>query len=142
MKTVFKSSAALLLAVALLLCATACGDKVAKEGLWKDATYLNDTTFGKGAKTVEVEVKAGEQSITFTIKTDKATLADALLEHKLVAGDESQYGLYVKVVNGITADYDVDQSYWAFCKNGEMMMVGVSSAEIADGEHYELVYTK
>lgn len=67
---------------------------------------------------------------------------DALLEHSLVAGDESEYGLYVKVVNGMTADFDVDQAYWAFYKDGEMMNTGVDGATIADGEHYELVYTK
>ena len=87
-------------------------------------------------------MKAEEQSVTFTIKTDKEILGDALLEHDLIAGEEGDYGLYVKVVNGMTADYDVDQSYWAFYKDGEYMMTGVDGTEIADGEHYELVYTK
>ena len=50
--------------------------------------------------------------------------------------------VYIKSVNGITADYDVDRSYWAFNKNGEMMLTGVDMTNIADGEHYELVYTK
>jgi hypothetical protein len=89
-----------------------------------------------------VEVKVEEQSVTFTIKTDKTTLGEALMEHGLIAGDVGQFGLYVKVVNGITADYDIDQSYWAFTKNGEMMLTGVDMTNIADGEHYELVYTK
>ena len=137
-----KKITALILVCLMLISVTACGNTVDKAGLWENATYLKDKEFGKGAITVEVEVKVEDQSVTFTINTDKTTLGDALLEHGLIAGEESQYGLYVKVVNGITADYDVDQSYWAFYKNGEYMMSGVDSTEIASGEHYELVYTK
>lgn len=140
-KTVY-SILSVLLSLVFVFCLVSCGNTVDKTGLWENATYLKDKEFGKGEITVQVEVKVEEQSVTFTINTDKATLGDALLEHGLIAGEESQYGLYVKVVNGITADYDVDQSYWAFYKNGEYMMTGVDSTTIANGEHYELVYTK
>ena len=141
MKNTVRRTAAVALALVLLFAAVACGARVVPEGLWEKATYLEDTTFGSGKTTVRIEVKAGEQSVTFTIKTDKTTLGEAMLEHGLISGDEGPYGLYLKTVNGILADYDVDQSYWGFFKNGEMMMVGVDGAEIADGEHYELVYT-
>lgn len=110
-----------------------------KTGAWESATYRRDMELGEGAKTVEVEVKAEDQSITFTIHTDKETLGAALLEHELISGEEGPFGLYIKFVNGIEADYDKDGTYWGFYKNGEMMMVGVDSAVIADGEHYELV---
>ena len=113
-----------------------------QNGIWTNALYQNDTEIGEGAKTVQVEVKAGDKSITFTVHTDKETLGDALLEHNLIAGEEGAYGLYVKVVNGITADYDVDQSYWGFSKGGEYMMTGVDGTPFADGEVYELTYTK
>ena len=126
------------LIVVMLL--TACNtNKVSPEGKWADARYLSDTELGEGTKTVVVSVKAGENEISFTLHTDKTYLAEALLEHELIEGDESEFGLYVKKVNGILADYDVDKTYWGFYKNGEMMMTGVSAAEIADGEHYELV---
>ena len=115
---------------------------IPREGLWENATYLASTELGDGAKTVKVRVVAGGQSITFTINTDAATLGDALLEHDLIAGEQGAYGLYVKTVNGILADYDVDQTYWAFYKDGEMMMAGVDGAEISDGEHYELIKQK
>ena len=129
-----------LISVLLIIClAVASCNTVSAEGLWENATYRRDTELGKGAKTVMVEVKAGEESVTFTLHTDKETLGDALLEHELIAGDQGAYGLYVKYVNGIEADYDKDGSYWGFYKNGEMMLVGVDGAEIADGDHYELV---
>ena len=132
-----------LLAVLLLICMvfTAC-NTVSVEGLWENATYRRDMEFGKGEKTVEVEVKVGDESVTFTVHTDKETLGDALLEHELIDGEKGAYGLYVKYVNGIEADYDKDGSYWGFYKNGEMMLVGVDGAVIADGEHYELVREK
>ena len=142
MKKTIKSFVSCVLMLAFILTLVACQKGVDVKGLWEKATYTKDTTFGNGATTVMVEVKVEDQSVTFTIKTDKTTLGEALMEHDLIAGDVGQFGLYVKVVNGITADYDIDQSYWAFTKNGEMMMTGVDMTNIADGEHYELVYTK
>ena len=128
------------LALVVLVLFTACNsNKVSAEGKWADAIYLSDTELGEGSKTVVVAVRAGENEISFTIHTDKEYLADALLEHSLIEGEEGQFGLYVKKVNGIVADYDVDKTYWGFYKNGEQMMTGVSAANIADGEHYELV---
>ena len=142
MKTKFqtKSQAVICLLLLAVMIFTACtAEKVSPEGKWADATYLSDTELGKGEKTVTVTVKSGENEVSFTIHTDKTYLGDALLEHKLIEGDESEFGLYVKKVNGIIADYDVDKTYWGFYKNGEMMMTGVSAVEFADGESYELV---
>ena len=158
MKRNIKSLLALLMALLMTLCLFACkneqtetpetsgvadgsGAAEAKD-LWANATYLEDTAIGEGAKTVTVKVIAEDKTVTFTVKTDAATLGEALLAHGLIAGEESSYGLYIKVVNGITADYDVDQSYWSFSKGGEYMMTGVDSTDIADGEVYELTYTK
>ena len=136
-----KKTLSLVLAVLMLICIVSC-NTVEKIGAWENATYRKDMEFGKGETTVQVEVKAEEQSVTFTINTDKKTLGEALIEHELISGEESQYGLYVKFVNGIEADYDKDQTYWAFYKNGEYMMSGVDTTEISDGEHYELVKEK
>lgn len=140
MKTVTRITL-LLLALLTLLSLVACAD-VEKTGVWEDATYTSDKEFGKGEKTVTVKVIAEEQELTFTIHTDKETLGDALLEHELIEGEEGAFGIYVKRVNGILADYDVDQTYWSFTKEGVMMMVGVDSATIADGEQYELTRAK
>lgn len=131
----------LLLALVMTFSFVACAD-VEKTGAWESATYTSDKEFGKGAKTVTVLVSAEEQTLTFTIHTDKDTLGAALLEHELIEGEEGPFGLYVKKVNGILADYDVDQTYWSLTKGGEMMMVGVDGATIADGEQYELTKAK
>lgn len=119
----------------------ACGNSVDKTGLWENATYLQDTELGEGAKTVTVEVKVEEQTVTFTINTDKKTVGEALIENKLIEGDQGAFGIYIKKVNGITADYDIDQSYWAFYINGEMAMTGVDLTDIDENAIYRLEYT-
>ena len=106
------------------------------------AKYTEDTILGSGSKTITVTVKDNEgKSVVFTIKTDAKTVGDALLENKVIAGDAGQYGMYIKVVNGLRADYDKDQAYWAFTINGEMAMTGVDLTDLTDGGVYELVYT-
>ena len=137
-----KKIVAALFVLVLALSLFACAKTPDADSLWANAIYTEDVTLGEGAKTVAVTVKAGEKSVVFTIKTDDAILGDALVAHGLVEGEMGQFGLYVKKVNGITADYDVDQSYWGFYKGGDYMMTGVDMTEFADGECYELVYTK
>ena len=142
MKKIINSTVSVCLAIVFIFCLAACGNTVDKEGLWENATYLKDKEFGKGEKTAVVEVAVADQIVTFTIHTDKDTVGEALMEHDLISGDEGDYGLYVKKVNGITADYDVDQSYWAFYINGEYAMTGVDTTEIVEGDIYRLEYAK
>ena len=110
--------------------------------LWTNAKYTEDSEIGEGAVTLKVKVVVDNKEITLTVHTDKENLGAALLEYELVSGDESEYGLYIKSVNGIEADYDKDQAWWAISKDGEMLMTGADSTPIADGENYELTYTK
>ena len=142
MKKQIKITLALLLCLTSLFCLVACFDKVDATGVWEDATWRSDKEFGKGAKTIEVEVKVEEQSVTFTIHTDKEMLGEALMEHGLIEGEDGPYGLYVKKVNGMLADYDVNQYYWSFSKGGTGLMTGVDMTAVEDGAHYEITYTK
>ena len=119
---------------------SACGDK-APTG-WEGADYTADTTVGSGAITLYVDFVKDDKTVKITVCTDAATLGDALLEHGLIAGDVSAYGLYVTEANGITADYDVDQSWWGLYKDGVQLNTGVDGVTISDGDHYELVYSK
>lgn len=137
-----KRTISIALLIICLFSFVACKESVDATGLWENATYLQDTEFGEGAKTVKVEVKVEEQMVTFTINTDKKTVGEALVENDLIAGDEGAYGLYVKKVNGIVADYDVNQSYWAFYINGEMAMTGVDMTDIDETAIYRLEYAK
>ena len=138
MKKTIKSTVSLVLAFMFIVCLASCGAQVNKEGLWENAIYLKDTELGKGEKTATVEVKAGDRSITFTVHTDEEMLGAALLAHDLIEGEN---GLYTKV-NGMVADYNVDQSYWGFYINGELAMTGIDTTPITEGASYQLVYTK
>ena len=138
-----KKTISLILAV-FCIAALFAGCNSNKEPVYVDGTIrcTEDTTLGSGSKTITVTVKDNEgNEVKFTIKTDAKTVGDALLENKVIAGDAGQYGMYIKVVNGLRADYDKDQAYWAFTINGEMAMTGVDGTDITDGGVYGLVYT-
>ena len=153
MKKTLKLALALALVFTALLSLTACSiESILDKMPWnKDdssfsendtGVYETDTTLGNGAKTLTVVIEDTQKSVTFTIHTDKATVGEALLEHKLIDGEEGAYGLYVKVANGTVADYDVDRSYWAFYIGEDYAMTGVDATAIEEGVTYHLVYTK
>lgn len=134
-KKVLSFMLCIMLIAAMALCLTACNkDKISESGL---TVCLEGGEIGKGEKTFTFEVyNQQNQKVVFTIHTDKKTVGDALTEHKLIAGDNDQYGLYVKEVNGTVADYDKTKTYWAFYVDGESSMVGVDSTEVKDGSVY------
>lgn len=94
----------------------------------------------EGAKTITVQMAYDDVDTTITINTDAEYLRGALEENHLIAGDESQYGLFVKTVNGRTVD-DAKQEWWSFTKGGEILMTGVDTTPIADGEEFEITLT-
>ena len=101
------------------------------------------TVLGEGNTKFTFEVVDGEGNQTnFVINTDKETVGEALLEQELIAGEDSDYGLYVKTVNDITADHDTDDTYWAFYVNGEYASSGVDSTPVTDGETYSFKVEK
>lgn len=101
------------------------------------------TLLGEGQKMFLFTVvdKDGNET-NFEIHTDKETVGDALLDLELITGDEGEFGLYVKSVNGITADYEVDQTYWAFYVNGEYATAGVDATAIEEGTTYSFKVEK
>ncbi|MBE6807125.1 MAG: DUF4430 domain-containing protein [Ruminococcaceae bacterium] len=126
--------------VLLLLCLVATGCQAEPEvtGIWADATYNKDATLGEGAVAMKMVIAAEEKSITLTINTNKETVAEALKEHNLIKGSE---GLYT-VVNGMTADYNVDQTYWAFYENEAYANQGMDTTKIDPAVTYKLVRSK
>lgn len=95
------------------------------------------SVLGEGATQISVKVvfKDGSEK-SFTVNTDKENVADALVEVELIAGDDSQYGLYIKTVAGETLDWDKDGKFWAFYVDGEKSMVGASSTSVTAGATY------
>ena len=136
MKKTMKLLCALLLA-AMLLTLSGCAQKDAAPAAAQPAASLPGGDVGKGQTAFPFTVvdKEGKET-NFTVHTDKETVGDALLEVNLIAGEEGQYGLYVKKVNGITADYDVDKTYWAFYVNGAYATSGVDATKIEENTAY------
>lgn len=153
----------MMLIVAMALCTSGCNDKVTETpmGQETETTVVEETTEAtetevqteetQSEEVSEAEVTVlgeGETRFLFTvvdkngvetvfeIHTDKETVGDALLELEMIAGEDGDFGLYVKAVNGIVADYDVDGTYWAFYVNGEYAMSGVDTTTIEEGTAY------
>ena len=78
------------------------------------------------------EFKTYAQNIVSNAKV----MAEALLAEGLIDGEDSDYGLYITTVNGITLDWEKDGKYWAFYINGEYAMTGVDATNAEDGAVY------
>ena len=129
----------MVLIVAMALFTTACNGN-AKENAAQESivsVFQDGDVLGEGSTKFNFTVvdKEGNEAVC-EIHTDEKTVGAALLKLGVIEGEEGPYGLYVKKVNGITADYDVDSTYWAFYINGEYGMTGVDVTDIAQGSNY------
>ena len=143
MKRIKKSLSLILcivLIVVMALFTIGCNDNENKETTEaKEAvtTVKDSNVLGEGDSQFMFTVVDKEGNETeFEIHTDKKIVGEALLELDLIAGEDGDYGLYVKEVNGITADYETDGTYWACYVNGEYATAGVDATEIVEGSSY------
>lgn len=105
-----------MLVAAIALLAVGCNDnKTVGAG---DAQFTFTVTHADGTEK------------TFTVKTDKTVVGDALTDEGLISGTEGPYGLMVETVDGETVKYEDDGKYWAFYIDGEYAMTGVDSTDI------------
>jgi len=133
-KTKFLTRLSLLLLLTLLVAAAAvgCGEKepVATDAV--TATAVAESV-GEGQYTFTFTATFLDGSAKYyTVSTDAETVGEALLALGLIEGESGPFGLYVKSVCGVVADYDVDQTYWALYTDGEMSMAGVDTVKSAD----------
>ena len=140
-KTALSRILCTVLIVAMALFTIGCGQQNSADDSSAKTTitqvYEDGTVIGEGETefTFIVTDKDGN-SKKFTVKTDSETVGEALQAVEIIHGDMGDYGLYVKEVNGIVADYDVDGTYWAFYVDGEYAMKGVDQTEITEGLSY------
>lgn len=147
-KTQFKKLLSLILCMVLIAAMAlmaGCNDNTKTDvssGVTK-TSKSEVTKVGEGDTKFDFTVidKDGKETY-FEVSTNKTTVGEALLDAKLIAGEDSQYGLYVKTVNGITLDFNTDGLYWAFYVNGEYLMSGVDTTEIKSGETYSFRASK
>lgn len=149
LKTRLLKSLSLILCIVLIaamaLFAAGCNDTKPEENAQNnsDATIGEETVLGEGATQFKLLVVDKDGNETgFVINTDMEKVGEALLELELISGDEGEFGLYVKTVNGITADYNTDGTYWAFYIGDEYATTGVDKTDITAGEVYSLKVEK
>lgn len=139
-KRVLSAVLCLVLIAAMALTFTACKNEENPASAPTSSTAtVEPTELGEGATVFDLQVvDKGGNTTNFVIRTDEKTVGAALQKVELLKGEEGPYGLYVKTVNGITADYDVDKTYWAFYIDGVYAMTGVDKTGITAGAVYML----
>ena len=101
-----------------------------------------------GSKSIVIEVKDNlEQTKKYDMKTDAEYLVQAMDELKKTSdftydGGTGDYGLYITAINGLTADYEKDQAYWAIYVNGEYGQYGADQQPVTDKDTYTFAYEK
>ena len=91
-----------------------------------------------GAKELSISIFHSDGSEkALTLHTDQEYLRGALEEGNLISGTEDDFGLYVRTVDGETADESLQQ-WWMFTKNSEQLNTGVDMTPVQDGEAYEI----
>lgn len=103
---------------------------------------------GSQEKTVEggknitvVVVHADGTQKEFAYSTDAEYLGEVILSEGLVEGEEGPYGLVISAVDGETASWEENQSYWALYEGEEYATTGADGVVLKDGGVYKLVYT-
>ena len=72
-----------------------------------------------GRKNITVNVVFADGTLnSHTISTSEEYLRGALEQAALIAGEEGEYGLFLKTVGGVTAN-DANQEWWCFTKGGK-----------------------
>lgn len=133
-----KKLLAILLALTMVFAFAACAATPADEETpTADANAATELAFKFTA--VDLDGNKTDFDVPFT---EGQTVGDALLAEKLIAGDEGDYGLYVKTVNDITLDYDTDGAFWSFYIDDEPATTGVDGEDAVAGGVYSLVATK
>ena len=97
----------MMLIVAMALFTSGCNDKATEMPVVQE-TETAVTVLGEGeTKFLFTVVDKDGAETDFEIHTDKEIVGEALLELGLIEGEEGDFGLFVKAVNGIVADYEV-----------------------------------
>ena len=122
------------LAVGLTGCQKKDEAAVVTTSVYEDGAVLGE---GENVFPLTVVNTAGEET-NLEIHTDKEIVGEALTELDVIAGEDGDFGLYIKSVNGEFVDYDADGKYWAFYINGEYAMTGIDQTTITEGDAYTL----
>ena len=141
--SIFAVLLSLLLVLSFAACAKADGESTdTGSAAGTTETPQNLEVRGEGSRVFVFEVTTDDGTTKYEIHTDETVVGKALLDLGLIEGTNETYGLYVKKVNGVEADFDKDGTYWAFYVDGSYAMSGVDQTDIEEGKVYSFVKTK
>ena len=107
------------------------------------AWTTNRPDIKEGSKSITVQIVDDKgETTTYTHKTDAFFLMQALeeIDGLKIEGDEGDYGMYIKSINGLRAVYELDTAYWGIYVNGEYATHGVDTQPVTDGDTFKLSY--
>ncbi len=126
--------------IGLVLLALALVVSLALGGCAAPADETQPSQTGETGKTFTVTVVHKDKTEkTFTYTTTETFLGAALVAEGLIVESESA-GMY-NIVDGETADWNVDKSYWCFYIGDQMAFEGMNTTQVHDGDTFRLEYT-
>lgn len=102
--------------------------------------FIARPTATEGEKTFTLTVVHSDSTKDFTITSDEEFLAHALIAEGIINDEGIETGMYF-TVDGETASWEENQSYWAIYIGDEYATVGMNDLPIEDGAVYKLEYT-
>ena len=103
--------------------------------------FISRPSAQEGSKAFTVTViHADGSEKKFDYRTDAEKLGAFLEEKGLIDSKGADQGMF-HTVDGEKADWNVNQSYWAFYIGEDYAMTGIYDTDITDGTAYKLVYT-
>lgn len=114
---------------------------IAVVGIMAGVWFATRPETQEGGKTFTVVVvHADESQKTFEYSTDAEKLGAFLEEKGLISSQGADAGMF-HTVDGEKADWNENQSYWAFYIGEDYAMTGIYDTPVTDGTVYKLVYT-
>lgn len=97
-----------------------------------------------GTKSITISVVDDQnQTTTYDVHTDAQFLRQAMQDAKglTFSGTDSEFGLMLIAVNGLTADWNKNQAWWSIYVNNELASYGIDKQPVTDGDVFCLQYT-
>lgn len=89
---------------------------------------------------IVTDLEGNETAFEYT--SAAASVGEALMAEGLVEAHNASFGLFIDAVNGIAANWDHEQTYWAFYINGEYATTGIGETPITADATYGLTLSK
>ena len=105
-----------------------------------DAEETKPAADGTATSFTLVIVHGDGSEKTLNITSEETYLARALIAEGVLTDEGIETGMYF-TVDGETASWEINQSYWALYVDGDYAVYGMNDTKLVAGAVYMLVYT-